>query len=156
MDRKMSILVLLGLLATGCMTHHGDLINMNTEQILMVAAREIAAKCPEFRMQDFEPAWVYYHESVNPRTHGTISVTYLSRKPSDVRDRKSLTNGPPHMVSTYRSAEVSLSDNGELRKQNVSEWSEFPEWSFVRFSEVTRVTPKKEDTSNQPTNATSQ
>jgi len=142
-----------GLLAAGCATQ-GRLVDVDAEQILAVAAREIKAKCPEFKMEEYEPAWVFYHAGVDSGRDGTISVTYLSRKPTDVHDWKSLTNGPPRTASTHRSAQVNLSNDGRLQKQNVSEWTEFPEWVFVRLSEVTRVTPKDKEMSNEASHGT--
>ncbi len=146
---KQRITILLVACLAGCGTPPPKLVQLDEARVLEIAQREIEAKCPEFPMETYEPAWVYYHAGVDPRTEGTISVTYLSREPTDIRDWKSLTNGPARVASTYRSAQVNLSEQGELQKQNVGEWSEFPEWVFIRHSEVTRVKPKERELSNQ-------
>lgn len=153
MKVRANILVVTGLVLGGCAYPRGGLVHIDTDQILTVAKREIEAKCHEFRMEDYEPVWVCYRTDVNSGAEGTISITYLSRAPSDVTDAHSLTNGPPRSTSTYQAADFLLSRQGILQRQNIGEWSDVPEWRFVRFSEVTRVNPKTKELSNEASQA---
>ncbi|HRT29161.1 MAG TPA: hypothetical protein P5527_05165 [Kiritimatiellia bacterium] len=144
------ITVVLGLaLLVGCASPQVGLIQFDMAQILRVAEREIATKCPEFKMNEFEPRWVDYRARVNPQAEGTIGISYISREPTGVKDWCSITGGPPCIARTHRSASFVLTVQGELEKQDVSEWREFQEWTYVRYSEVTIVEPKEEKPSNK-------
>jgi len=137
-------------LALGCTTPNGNLVRMNPNQVLAQAAREIDAKCPQFKMHDFEPFLINYYCPIARTNYSDhISVTYISLKPTHVQDYQSSTNVPLRTASDFQTAEVSLTPLGELQYRNIGEWVDYPEWGYIQYSQITTVKPKTNEPSNQ-------
>lgn len=129
------------LLLCGCASQNRDLACLDSQHIIQIAKQELREKAPDFQQSKYDPDSIAFTEFYHDDGVGqSITLTFRSKQPVHVEERASFTNGYVAVQAskqlTFEMASITMTPQGKLMQNDVSEWEDIHDWQYVRHYQV--------------------
>ena len=117
-----TLLILLGLLLSGCATRTAPLVELDAKRIYSVARTGIAARCPDFDLKSYAPYAIICGAShlVDRSDALSIEVVFISKRVGNIQELPAMINGKYEAIYTHNEARVHLLHDGQLLKLDLT------------------------------------